>query len=101
MDFSGGISAFVLPMMSRQSPDVTAFTLPLNHPDAPVLVAMTAAYTQDLGGIAPTRREAEVDLGERIRRRVPPDASAPAWLHGHGWVSAPLAGGARGWGGSA
>ena len=45
MDFSGGISAFVLPMMSRQSPDVTAFTLPLNHPDAPVLVAMTAAYT--------------------------------------------------------
>ena len=45
MDFSGGISAFVLPMMSRQSPDVTAFTLPLNHPDAPVLVVMTAAYT--------------------------------------------------------
>jgi len=55
---------------------------------------MTAAYTQDLGGIAPTRREAEVDLGERIRRRVPPEASAPAWLHGHGWVSAPLAGAA-------
>jgi hypothetical protein len=45
MDFSGGISAFVLPMMSRQSPDVTAFTLPLNHPEAPVLVAMIAAYT--------------------------------------------------------
>jgi hypothetical protein len=45
MDFSGGISAFVLPMMRRQSPDVTAFTLPLSHPDAPVLDAMIAAYT--------------------------------------------------------
>jgi hypothetical protein len=45
MDFSGGISAFELPMINRQSPDVTAFTLPLNHPDAPVLDAMIPAYT--------------------------------------------------------
>jgi hypothetical protein len=45
MDFSGGISAFELPMISTQSPDVTAFTLPLNHPDAPVLDAMIPAYT--------------------------------------------------------
>jgi hypothetical protein len=45
MDFSGGISAFVLPMMRRQSPEVTAFTLPLSHPDAPVFVAMIAAIS--------------------------------------------------------
>ena len=43
MDFSGGISAFVLPMMRRQSPEVTAFTLPLSHPEAPVFDAMIAA----------------------------------------------------------
>jgi hypothetical protein len=45
MDFSGGISAFVLPMMRRQSPEVTAFTLPLSHPDA----AMLAAILQSKG----------------------------------------------------
>jgi hypothetical protein len=45
MDFSGGISAFVLPMMRRQSPEVTAFTLPLSHPDA----AMIAAILQSKG----------------------------------------------------
>jgi hypothetical protein len=42
MDFSSGISAFVLPMMRRQSPEVTAFTLPLSHPDGPVVAAMIA-----------------------------------------------------------
>lgn len=43
MDFSGGISALVLPMMRRQSPEVTAFTLPLSHPEAPGFAAMIAA----------------------------------------------------------
>lgn len=37
MVFSGGISALVLPIITKQSPEGTALTLPLNHPvDAPV-----------------------------------------------------------------
>lgn len=45
MDFSGSISAFVHPIITRQSPDVTAFTLPLNHLGATALDAMIPAYT--------------------------------------------------------
>jgi hypothetical protein len=46
IDFSGGgTSALVLPMMRRQSPEVTPFTLPLSHPDAPVADAMIVSYT--------------------------------------------------------
>lgn len=40
MVFSGGISAFVLPIITRQSPEVTALTFPLSHPVAPAADAM-------------------------------------------------------------
>lgn len=40
MVFSGGISAFVLPIINRVSPDGTAFTLPLSHPVAAGAAAM-------------------------------------------------------------
>lgn len=32
MVFSGGMSAFALPIITRQSPEGTALTFPLNHP---------------------------------------------------------------------
>ena len=40
MVFSGGISALVFPTITRQSPEVTDFTLPLSHPETAVPVAM-------------------------------------------------------------
>lgn len=32
IDFSGGISALELPIITKLSPEGTAFTLPFNHP---------------------------------------------------------------------
>lgn len=57
-----------------------------------MLVAMIAAYTLASAGSPPTRREEEADLGRPDKARV---ASAPAAsVHGHGGMSAPLAGAA-------
>lgn len=42
--FSGGItSAFVLPIITKQSPDGTDFTLPLNHPEFAAVAAISIA----------------------------------------------------------
>jgi len=43
MVFSGGISALVLPIITKLSPEGTAFTLPLNHPVAPAVDAISTA----------------------------------------------------------
>lgn len=42
MVFSGGISAFVLPIITRASPDGTALTFPFSHADAPGVAIQTA-----------------------------------------------------------
>nr|GMD35568.1 uncharacterized protein LOC112492412 [Ipomoea batatas] len=41
--FSGGISALVLPIITKLSPEGTPFTLPLNHPVAPAVDAISTA----------------------------------------------------------
>lgn len=43
MVFSGGISAFVLAIITKLSPEGTAFTLPLNHPVAPAVDPISTA----------------------------------------------------------
>ncbi|CAA6659683.1 unnamed protein product [Spirodela intermedia] len=45
MVFSGGISDFELPIITKQSPDETDFTLPLSHPVAPAVDAMMDSYS--------------------------------------------------------